>query len=67
MNNHLTDTQIPDARTIREETKVSLRKLATKLGISAMYLSDLERGNRTWNDEMKQRWSRVIGREFPGR
>ena len=30
----------------KNELKVSLRKLASQLGISAMFLSDIERGNR---------------------
>lgn len=33
----------------REAAGVSLRKVAIKMGISAPYLSDLERGNRNWS------------------
>lgn len=32
----------------RESAGVSLRKVALKMGVSAPYLSDLERGNRNW-------------------
>lgn len=35
-------------RNAREETGKSLRWLATKMGISAPFLSDLERGRRNW-------------------
>ena len=31
----------------REELKISVRELASKIGMSPVYLSDIERGNRT--------------------
>lgn len=44
--------QADDLRKQRVRRGVSLRFVADKLGISAPYLSDLERGNRAWSDEM---------------
>ena len=35
-------------RAARQKLGLSLRGVARKAGISAPYLSDLERGNRTW-------------------
>jgi len=36
-------------RLTRQERKVSLRELARRLGMSAAYLSDMERGNRMYS------------------
>lgn len=38
-------------RTERERRKVSLRELSRRLGISAPFLSDMERGNRKYSIE----------------
>ena len=38
-------------RTEREQRKVSIRELARRLGISAPFLSDMERGNRKYSIE----------------
>lgn len=48
-----------DARKRRESAGASLRQVAAAMGISAMYLSDLERGNRTWSGDLWQRFCRV--------
>ncbi len=37
-------------RAKRERAKMSLRTVAAKLGFSAAYVSDLERGKRAWTD-----------------
>ena len=34
-------------REVRQELGLSLRSLGTRIGVSAVYLSDMERGNRT--------------------
>lgn len=39
-------------RAIRERKGISIRQLASKLRLSAPYLSDLERGRRNWRDEL---------------
>lgn len=36
-------------RLTRQERKISLRELARQLGVSAAYLSDMERGRRTYS------------------
>lgn len=36
------------ARRLREHAKLSLRKVAKEMGISAPFLSDLENGKRNW-------------------
>ena len=38
-------------RYVREASEISLRQLAKELGLSAMYVSDLERGKRNWSVE----------------
>lgn len=35
----------------RERAKLSLREVARRLGYSAPYVSQLERGLRTWSDD----------------
>lgn len=40
------DTAHEQLRTAREKTGVSMRSLATAMGISYGYLGDIERGNR---------------------
>lgn len=39
-------------RVKREKADHSLRQVAGWMGISAAYLSDLERGNRAWDAEL---------------
>ncbi len=40
-----------NVRSAREQRGMSLRKLAIKMGITAPFLSDLERGRRNWNEQ----------------
>lgn len=47
-------------RALREASGLSLRKVARRMGISAPYLSDLERGNRHLNPEILQRFQKAI-------
>lgn len=49
-----------DARIRREAAGVSLRRTADAMGISAPYLSDLERGHRTWSALLWQRFCQTI-------
>lgn len=39
-------------RMLRESKGISLRSMARRLRYSAAYLSDLERGERNWRDEL---------------
>lgn len=54
------------ARQLREATKQSLREIARRMGISAMMLSDLERGNRNWNESMLTKWEAAISSQNAG-
>jgi transcriptional regulator with XRE-family HTH domain len=47
-------------RKIRESKGVSLRNLAQTMGVSAPYLSDLERGRRNWTDELENRYATAL-------
>lgn len=51
------------AREQRESVGISLRGLAKRMEISAMMLSDLERGNRTWNASMLTKWEAALSPE----
>lgn len=46
----------------REARKVSLRKTAAVMGISPMYLSDLERGHRPLTPDLRRRHSAALRR-----
>lgn len=59
--------KIPDPRLVgevmrakRELLKVSLRYLATRMGLSAAYVSDLELGRRAWSREMQNKYLDAI-------
>lgn len=43
-----------EMRARRRKAKLSLRSVATRLGISAPYLCDLELGRRAWSEERAQ-------------
>lgn len=49
-----------DARQRREAKGLSLSRVAEAMGISVSYLSDLERGNRTWSGELWQRFRAAV-------
>jgi predicted transcriptional regulator len=51
------------ARKCREEAGVSLRTLAKRMGVSAPFLSDLERGNRQWSDALCGKWEVAMNPE----
>jgi transcriptional regulator with XRE-family HTH domain len=48
-------------RKIRQDVGFTLRSLARKMGISAPFLSDLERGRRNWTEEIEQTYARHLG------
>lgn len=48
------------ARKERVRAGISLRNMADAMGLSAPYLSDLERGKRNWNAAMHARWDLAI-------
>lgn len=49
-----------DARKRRVESGVSLSRVAEAMGISTSYLSDLERGNRTWSGDLWKRFRQTV-------
>ena len=48
------------ARQAREKAGLSLREIARRMGVSAPYLSDLERGRRPWNADRAPNATRAI-------
>jgi hypothetical protein len=48
------------ARAIRIKSGRSLRSVAKRMGVSAVFLSDLERGNLFWNDEHATKWATIM-------
>jgi transcriptional regulator with XRE-family HTH domain len=49
-----------DLRKRRKERGFSLKEVAERMGISMPYLSDLERGNRRWSDDLIQVFENAI-------
>jgi transcriptional regulator with XRE-family HTH domain len=50
------------ARDTRVQARVSLRRVADELGLSAAYVSDIERGNRNPpTREIARTWARILG------
>jgi len=49
-----------DSRRIREHARKSMREVARRMGVSAMFLSDLERGNRNWTIKQIQKWKEAM-------
>ena len=48
------------AREVREKSGKSLRSVAAAMGVSAVFLSDLERGNRMWNASNVVKWKEAM-------
>jgi transcriptional regulator with XRE-family HTH domain len=48
------------ARELREQAGISLRTLAKSMGLSAPFLSDLERGNRQWSASAAEKWEAAM-------
>jgi transcriptional regulator with XRE-family HTH domain len=49
-----------DLRKKRKQHGFSLKEVAAKMEISIGYLSDLERGNRHWSDDLKHIFENAI-------
>jgi hypothetical protein len=49
------------ARRLRTDRRLSLREVARRLGWSAAYVSDLERGRRGWKPETAEKYATAIG------
>jgi transcriptional regulator with XRE-family HTH domain len=45
----------------RKEKQISLREAARRLGWSAAYVSDLERGFRVWNEKKMTKYCEALG------
>lgn len=43
-------------RNLRKKEGLSLRELARRMKVSVAYLSDLELGRRSWNNELMRRY-----------
>lgn len=54
-----------EMKELREAMGLSLRSVATGLGISAPYLSDLELGKRNWNDARIVEYKKAIKKRQP--
>ena len=54
------------ARKLRETRNLSCRELARRMGISAMMLSDMERGMRNWSQSMLTKWEQAMTSENTG-
>ena len=44
----------------RKKAKLSLREMARRLGLSAAFVSDLERGRRNWTEELSVRFTDIL-------
>jgi len=51
-----------EMRKLRVSSGLSLREVSNKMGVSAPYLSDLERGNRQWNAKTEASFRNGISR-----
>lgn len=49
-------------RTLRLESGISLREASRRIGLSAPYISDLERGRRAWNADLEARYRKALKR-----
>lgn len=47
-------------RLFRESKERSLRSVAEEMGISAAFLSDLERGRRNWSDKLVSQFNLAL-------
>lgn len=47
-------------RGLRLQAKLTLRTIAGRLGFTAPYISDLERGNRTFSEELVARYKEAL-------
>ncbi len=57
------------ARQARENAGLSLRELASRLGLSVGYIADMENGRRNWNQTKVELWNHAIQKKhghYPG-
>jgi predicted transcriptional regulator len=52
-------------RVARASSRLSLRTVASRLGVSAPFLSDLERGRRNWTTSMVSRFCEALMTKHP--
>ena len=52
-----------NARKFRKEQGLSLKAVASRMGITSAYLSDLERGRRNWNEKIIIEFCRAMSEE----
>jgi len=45
---------------VREGKHLSLRDVASRMGISAPFLSDVEHGRRQFSKENREKWERIM-------
>lgn len=49
-----------ELRRLRGNYGLALREVARRMGVSAPYLSDLERGNRLWTEETRDKFLKAL-------
>ena len=49
------------ARTARQQARLSLREVARRMGVSAAYVCDLEKGRRPWDMARACRYAAAVG------
>lgn len=49
-------------RAFRRTAKVSLREIARRMKVSAVFLSDLERGRRNWTQDKFEDYQKALSR-----
>lgn len=47
-------------RTLRTSRGITLSEIARRMSIAPCYLSDLERGNRGWNQDLCARFTKAV-------
>lgn len=50
-------------QTLRRMRRLSLREVARRMGLSAPFVSDLERGRRNWTEDLDERYARALKRK----
>lgn len=58
LDNHAVGCEL---RRLRLKAGVRLRGIAAQLGFSPAFISDLERGNRTWNEDKIKAYKKALG------
>lgn len=45
---------------LRHQSRCTLKEIASKMGISLQYLSDMERGRRNWSPNLYKKFMEVV-------